>query len=52
MQLFLKSHYRHHTARATTDMGINTDILPAYHTLYYNVELNNIGNLPAALRHV
>ena len=49
MKTFPKSHYRHHTG--TSEVGINTGILPACHMLYYCVDLINTGNLPAACRY-
>ena len=49
MQNFPKSYYRHHTG--TTEVGINTGMLPALHMLYYCVDLINTGNLPATCRY-
>ena len=46
---FHKSHYRHHTG--TSQVGINTGILPACHMLCYCVDLINTGNLQAACRY-
>ena len=47
--IFPKSHYRHHTG--TTEVGINTGILPACHGFYYSIDLINTGDLPTACRH-
>ena len=46
VQIFLKSHYRHHTS--SIEVGINTGILPACYMLYYCADLINTGNLTAA----
>ena len=49
IQNFPEIHYWHHTN--TSEVELNTSILPACHMFYYCVDLINTGNSPAACRY-